>query len=117
MASAIFSNFSNQSSNYLDLAAKHQASISASLHHRQEIARANQNFDLLSLLEQERQQLNPQTQKSSRSIWNWLFEPMEISIEKLPSGNGEVIWRGYNPQTGETRYGESEADMIAWLEQ
>jgi hypothetical protein len=42
---------------------------------------------------------------------------MEISIDLIPTSSGDFIWRGYDPRTGETRYGETEADMVDWLEQ
>lgn len=122
MTSAIFLNQAilNHDDNARELALKHQASIFSSLAHRLEIARANQNFQLLSLLEQERQQLAQNPLKSSgvfRGFWNWLIQPMEISIDLIPTGSGNLIWRGYDPRTGETRYGETEADMVNWLEQ
>jgi hypothetical protein len=120
MTSAIFQATLNHDDNTRELALRHQASIFSSLAHRLEIARTNQNFQLLSLLEQERQQLAQNSPKSSgliKGFWNWLIQPTEISIDLIPTGSGDLIWRGYDPTTGETRYGETEADMVNWLEQ
>ena len=43
--------------NYPELSARHKANIAASLAHRLDRARATRNFQLLTLLEQEQQQL------------------------------------------------------------
>jgi hypothetical protein len=120
MTSAVFQANLNQDNNARELALKHQASIFSSLAHRLEIARENQNLQLLSLLEQERQQLAQNPPKSSgllKGFWNWLMPPMEISIDLIPTSSGDFIWCGYDPRTSETRYGETEADMVDWLEE
>ncbi len=111
----------NQSSKvatkYPELSIKHKATIAGLLTHRLEIARANQNSQLVSLLEQERQQLeHSQTQPVKTNFWNWLTQPMQISIKQLPSSLGGTIWEGYNPTTGETRHAATEAEIIDWLE-
>ncbi len=120
MTSASFINSSVNSNSYSpDLAIKHQTSISKLLRHRIEIAKSNQNFGLLTLLEQESQQLEQNFQKpqvSAKSFWSWLITPTDILIEQVPSVSGGMVWRGYNPLTGHTRYGETEAEMIDWLE-
>ncbi len=99
--------------------AKHQDSILAILAHRYKIAQADRNLELLSLLEQERHQLEQSYQKSfqtqKRSLWDWLTQPAQVSIAQLPSTSGKYF-RGYNPITGEIRYGDR-SDMIDWLEE
>jgi len=114
-------NHLNQSSKvatkYPELSIKHKATISGLLTRRLEIAKANQNSQLVSLLEQERQQLeHSQTQPVKINFWNWLTQPMQISVKQLPSSLGGTIWEGYNPRTGETRHAETEAEIIDWLE-
>jgi hypothetical protein len=98
---------------------RHQEAILAILSHRFKIAQSDRNLELLSLLEQERQQLEQSYQRSfqpqKRSLWDWLTQPAKVSIAQLPSTSGKYF-RGYNPITGEIRYGETEADMIDWLE-
>ena len=105
--------------------AKHQAIILSNLAHRLKIAQADQNLELLSLLEQERQQLEQSYQRSfqtdKRNLWDWLTQPARLSITQVSSntelGNSGRYFRGYNPITGEIRYGATEADMIDWVEE
>ena len=117
--------------NYSELSARHKANIAASLAHRLDQARATCNFQLLTLLEQEQQQLiqsepNQQTAVSNsiqwgKAVWDRLINAIanrsRISIKAVTmSDSGAVIWRAYNPTTGETRYAETEADLIDWME-
>ena len=114
-------------SNHSELLAKHQANITASLARRLDRARAAQNTQLLALLEQEQQQLGgiaPNQRMSGLTrwfavIWHRLSEAIahrsELSIEKLMS-DGVIYWRAYNPTTNETRYAETEAEIIDWIE-
>lgn len=117
--------------NHPELSARHKANISASLARRLDQARATRDFQLLALLEQEQQQLiqsePPQQSALSNSIqwgkavWYRLINAIancsRISIKAVTmSDSGAVIWRGYNPTTGETRYAETEAELIDWVE-
>ena len=114
-------------SNHSELFAKHQANITASLARRLDRARATQNTQLLALLEQEQQQLGGIASSQPTSgvtpwfavIWHRLTEaiahPSRLSIEKLMS-DGVIYWRAYDPTTNETRYAETEAEIIDWIE-
>ena len=97
--------------------ARHKETILAGLAHRFKIAQADRNLKLLSLLEQERQQLEQsyQIRLNRRSLWNWLTQPAQVSIAQMPNTSNKYF-RGYNPITGEIRYGD-ESDMIDWLEE
>lgn len=111
-----------------EVSARHRANIAASLAHRLAQARAARNFQLLSLLEQEQQQLNQrqptQTNLSTltqwgKAVWNRLVNATAspaVSIQAKTGDSGAVIWRAYNPTTGETRYAETEAEVIDWVE-
>lgn len=111
--------------NQSELATKHQANIAASLAHRLERARATRNFQLLTLLEQEQQLIQSQPTQTLKPIqWgkavlarfmNALANSSKVSLEAIKSDSG-VIWRAYDPTTGETRYAETEAEVIDWLE-
>jgi hypothetical protein len=114
--------------NQSELIARHQANIAASLAHRLDHARATQNAQLLALLEQEKQQLrqNESLQPAfspirwGRGFWNRLtealFQPSQVSIEPMVGSSGAIIWRGFDPRTGETRYAETEGELIDWVE-
>ncbi len=95
---------------------RHQANIAASLAHRIQKAKAAQNADLLALLEREQRQLSiasPIKAAWQRSI-NAL--PDRVSIEPLISETGAIAWRATDPRSGETRYAETEAELIDWIE-
>ena len=117
--------------NHPELSARHKANIAASLAHRLDRARATRNFQLLTLLEQEQQQLiqSESTQQAGfsnpiqwgKAVWYRLIDAIanssRISIEAVTmSDSGAVIWRAYDPTTGKTRYAETEADLIDWIE-
>lgn len=117
--------------NHPELSARHKANIAASLAHRLDRARATRNFQLLTLLEQEQQQLiqSESTQQTGfsnpiqwgKAVWYRLIDAIanssRISIKPVTmSDSGTVIWRAYDPTTGKTRYAETEADLIDWIE-
>lgn len=109
-----------------ELSARHQANITASLAHRLEKARTERNNQLVALLEQE--QIQIETQESvasstaiapSQTLWQRLIgkfsQSSAISVERIVD-SGSVFWRAYNPITGETRYAETESEIIDWIE-
>jgi len=97
--------------------AKHQANISGSLVRRINAAKANHNSRLLALLEQEQQQLaNSVAPRLRNRFWAWLTQSNELSVEEVKGAAGGNIWRAYDPSTGETRYGETESEIIDWIE-
>lgn len=116
--------------NQPELSARHNANIAASLARRLAQARATRDFQLLTLLEQEQQLIqsepNQQTALSNsiqwgKAVWYRLINAItncsRVSIKAVTmSDSGAVIWRAYNPTTGETRYAETEAELIDWVE-
>lgn len=113
--------------NQAELAAKHQANIAASLAHRLDRARAARNFQLLTLLEQEQQLIQSQSTQTACKPVQWskavlarlmnaIANSSTVSLEAITSDSGSVIWRAYDPTTGKTRYAETEAEVIDWLE-
>jgi hypothetical protein len=110
------------------LATQHQANIAATLAHRLEKARMAQNLQLVALLEQEQRQLQaPVAQRFWEASGQWLTNlgtqlvqaiahPAELSIERIIGDSGEVLLRAYDPETGETRYAETENEIVDWIE-
>lgn len=114
--------------NQHELAAKHQANIAASLAHRLDRARATRNFQLLTLLEQEQQLIQSQPTQTAffkpiqwgkavfARLVNAIANSSTVSLEAITGDSGAIIWRAYDPTTGKTRYAETEAEAIDWLE-
>jgi hypothetical protein len=111
-----------------EVAAKHQASMMASLAARLEKARLASNELLITRLNQEQLQLaqavgNQPTSgrlgQSVRSIWQRvvaaIVQPALPVVESVVTPQG-IVWRAYNPATGESRWAETEGDVIDWLE-
>ncbi len=120
----------HQTSLHPQLVAKHQANIAAALAHRLEKAKMAQNLQLVALLEQEQRQLQGQV-PGVQGLWTasvqWLAnlraqlvqavaEPAELSIERIVGDSGHVLLRAYDPETGETRYAETESEIVDWIE-
>lgn len=40
----------------------------------------------------------------------------QLTVEKICDSSGNVAWYAYNPRTGRSRYAESQAELISWLE-
>lgn len=107
---------------------KHQANIAVSLARRMEKARATQNPSLMVMLVIEHQQLQKYQTRSKpqklkqwlQTSWNRLTQYMlrqsAPSIEWVETEAGIMIWRGYNPATGETFYSDDQGEIIHWLE-
>jgi hypothetical protein len=111
-----------------EVAAKHQASMDASLASRLEKARVASNDQLIALLNQEQLQLaqGVAVQQPSgslgqlvRSVWQRavaaIVQPALPVVEPVATPQG-VVWRAYDPTTGETRWAETEGEVIDWLE-
>ncbi|MBW4691460.1 MAG: hypothetical protein KME27_06790 [Lyngbya sp. HA4199-MV5] len=107
---------------------QHQNSIMASLAHRLDVARANNNAHLVALLERERQQVAPKSAASTvptRHHWwtalstfvvNRLFGGSELQVCEIVDGR-DRWWVASNPQTGELVYADSEAELRLWIEE
>lgn len=106
---------------------KHQDSIIASLNHRLEIARANNNADLLALLEREKQQVEPKATLDAALSGNWWQTLTQYLADKLFGGSAlqvvEIVdgrdrwWVASDPQTGQLVYADSEAELRLWIEE
>lgn len=120
----------HQPSRHSDVADKHQASIAANLADRVEKAKAAQNQQLLALLYQEQQQLArqlPQPRQIVGVVAQWahsqwqrlhsaIVESDILSVERIVGESGILLWRAYDPVSGETRYAESESEIVDWIE-
>jgi|GEM_PF-410306 len=117
----------------IEITQKHLDNMVASLAHRLEVARANQNFGLVAQLEQERQQLQRQYRLSVRAhtprpsllaigqrLWSDLktaiAQSTQLSVDRWVTDAGEVWWQAHDPQTGKALYTDSEADVVQWIE-
>lgn len=106
----------------------HQLSILASLEHRMQVAKLNQNLGLVQLLEIEKKGITPISVKfnDSRSPRNWLkkfihsfidnFVPKTgLQIKQLSDLEGNQWWYAYNPQTGKSIYADSDSEIRHWI--
>ncbi|MBF2026576.1 MAG: hypothetical protein IGS48_07395 [Oscillatoriales cyanobacterium C42_A2020_001] len=116
-----------------ELRLKHLASMSASLAHRLEIARAKHDENLTALLEREYQQLMADCQSTSRPSWaesvnNWLQRQWENLADTMPNfyqlqiqeeiaEGGRKSWKVHYPKTGQTLQTESETEMQTWIKE
>ncbi len=120
-----------------ELRLKHLASMSNSLAHRLEVARANHDDRLTALLEREYQQLMADCKSASldasnlplvKAITAWLQRQWEnladtipnwyqLQIQQVIAENGHPCWLIYYPKTGQTFYTESETEMQAWIKE
>jgi len=117
----------------------HQLNILASLEHRLEVAKAQQNMQLVALLEIEKRSINPisirfqsvSSGKSSINLRPWLitvwqrlghsftnnFLPKaELQIQQLSDPAGNQWWYAYDPKTGKSVYADSDTEMRLWIE-
>ncbi|MBW4473629.1 MAG: hypothetical protein KME45_25120 [Stenomitos rutilans HA7619-LM2] len=100
----------------------------ASLAHRLDVARANNNPHLVALLEREEQQVAPQKTTGAvqlhRNWWttmtqfvaNRLFGGSELQVCEIVDGR-DRWWVASNPQTGQFVYADSEAELRLWIEE
>ncbi|XGV95632.1 MAG: hypothetical protein ACAF41_23180 [Leptolyngbya sp. BL-A-14] len=105
---------------------RHQDSIMASLAHRLDVARANNNAQLVALLERERQQVAPNV-SAARVQRHWWESITEFVMSKLFGGSElqvcEIVdgrdrwWVASDPKTGQLVYADSEAELRLWIEE
>ncbi len=117
----------------IEITQKHLDNIAASLTHRLEVARANQNFGLVAQLEQERQELqrqyrlptlvrtpHPSLLAIGQRLWSDLktaiVQSTQLSVDRWVTDAGEVWWQAHDPQTGKALYTDSEAEVVQWIE-
>jgi hypothetical protein len=104
--------------------ARHWGNMMASLQRRLAAAQAQQDSNLVTLLEQEYQQLTTVQTPTVRRPWQAFKNAMkhaianwsQLRVKQVVDPDGQVWWWGYNPKTGQTRYVESEAELRAWIE-
>ncbi|MGB7414508.1 MAG: hypothetical protein WA902_09900 [Thermosynechococcaceae cyanobacterium] len=99
---------------------KHQVNMVQTLAHRTNVASVQRDLQLLKLLQQERQQLSTPTKQKSHELFQrfkaLIAKRTEISVEKIQAPSGQTAWRVYNPRTRRSRYTETPAEVLDWLE-
>ncbi|MEO0376606.1 MAG: hypothetical protein AAF329_18685 [Cyanobacteria bacterium P01_A01_bin.17] len=101
---------------------QHQANMEETLAHRTDVAQVHQDRQLLTLLQQEKEQLerSKQSVSSHLSLWQRLTEIItkrnRISLEEIQGPSGKVAWHAYDPRTGQSWYAETSAEMVTLLE-
>jgi hypothetical protein len=114
----------------VNLLARHQQNIAASLAHRLEAARAANNTRLVELLEQEQQQLvaeygsgdhsSPALLEGLRHVWESLKEVLtardELRVRQWVDGNGIIWWYAQDPITGDRLCTHSDWELMDWIE-
>ncbi len=107
-----------------EIAAQHQATIAASLARRLAVAKAAQNTQLLTLLEQEQQQLDRESHPLNllalvKQVWHSWLDALDrhsqLSVKQIVS-NGITFWHAYDPKTGKSLYAESSSEVVKWIE-
>jgi hypothetical protein len=105
----------------------HYASMQASLNHRLEVARADHNNQLISLLEQEKRQMDSALPNSGFSsviagvkhLWEQMVGAIahahDLQVWTTTDGNA-LWWHAYNPRSGRSVITDSEAEMRLWIE-
>lgn len=106
--------------------AQHQVNMMTSLAHRLEVARATNNFQLVELLERERQQISAGTSHIS-PLWNGdrlkdfvqsiikaIAHRSELQVQQFINGS-DRWWYAFDPQTGNSVYADSEAELRLWI--
>ncbi|PZO35419.1 MAG: hypothetical protein DCF19_24000 [Pseudanabaena frigida] len=100
-----------------------------SLERRIEVAHANQNAELLAMLELERSAIAPYqaatpmdapvTHDASlwQGLWNFLVPKAEIKVKQVCDRAGNQWWYAYNPITGQSVYADNDNEMRLWIEQ
>lgn len=58
--------------------------------------------------------------KIRRDLWSWVksfwASRTQIRIEEIRTPSGAIAWYAHDPRTGRSRYAESSAEIVAWLE-
>lgn len=104
---------------------RHRDNILTALSHRLQRAKKANDFRLVQLLEQERQQIEQEVpQLKSRSRWlntipTWLnsilFGKAELQVSQFVDSAKDDWWYAFDPQTGRCVYADSEAELRLWI--
>lgn len=108
---------------------RHQASMMASLSYRLKVALETKNFQLLELLEQEKQQIQSDSggSRATRSLMGWLetikgfwaeltWPHPELKFYEYANGT-DYWWYTFDPQTKRCIYADSEAELQRWVKE
>ena len=105
---------------------KHHDNVVTSLNRRLEVAKANHDTRLIELLEQEQRQLERDEDRHTSwgqqlsSFWDDLLALLrgdaDVRVWQTVDREGDRWWCAYNPQTGQSLYTDSEAEMRMWIE-
>jgi hypothetical protein len=108
---------------------RHQASMMASLSYRLKVALETQNFQLVELLEREKQQIESDSSgyRMTRSLMGWLeviqgfwaeltWSYPELKFYEYANGT-DYWWYTFDPQTGRCIYADSEAELRLWVKE
>lgn len=113
------------------IAQQHLNNMSASLAHRIEIARANNDQQLLTQLQYEQKQLESLQSPRSfsgtssylnrfRRFWKQVVVAIQnadkLHVEKHEDVSGEVWWYAHDPRSNKTLWANSEAEIVKWIE-
>jgi len=114
--------------NNTQIVARHRDSMMASLARRMEVARSQNDFRLVELLEQEKRQIASDEEFDGilRSLAIGLknlkqrfdqavFGGVELQVRQFINGS-DRWWYAFDPQTGQSVYADSEAEMRLWIE-
>ena len=116
------------STNHFRTFDQHYANMQASLDHRLEVARAAHNNQLISLLEQEKRQLESDWSFNGplsvlarlKHWWGQLAAAIahvdDLQVWTTTDDNDALWWHAYNPRTGRSVITDSEAEMRLWIE-
>ncbi|AFY73826.1 hypothetical protein Syn7502_01782 [Synechococcus sp. PCC 7502] len=118
----------------------HQLNMMASLEHRIKVAKLEQNYQLVQVLETERKGISPISIRSNTSsdspkafpsfidvTINWLntlknsfidnFVPKTgLQVKQILDTDGNKWWHAYDPKSGQSVYADSDSEMRLWLE-
>jgi hypothetical protein len=120
--------FLYDSSTVSDSYKKHLMSMWNSLERRIEVARANQNTELLAMLELEKSAIAPYQVTTIaapannfgsawQGLWSLLLPKAEIKVKQICDRAGKQWWYAYNPLTGQAVYADTDNEMRMWIEQ
>ncbi|MGB3491772.1 MAG: hypothetical protein WBA57_03520 [Elainellaceae cyanobacterium] len=109
------------------IAQQHFNNISASLAHRIEVARANNDRDLLSQLQQEQNLLESpygvgSTTKAHglKKFWQQVVTAIQnadqLTVEKIVDESGETWWYAHDPRTAKTLWADTQTEIVKWIE-
>ncbi len=116
------------SPNHVKTFDKHLANMRASLNHRLEVARAAHNNQLVSALEQEKQQIEPDRSLNNitpvadrlKHLWQQLVDAIvhanDLQVWTTTDGGNALWWHAYNPRSGKSVVTDSESEMRLWIE-